>query len=117
MPAPFILFGQTAEGHRFTRDTVSAHHAADGQIILGHLAIAEKSNEIPAAQAMIATLGRKAAYLSESSSFSWTRRWLPVSRAISKVFLTVAVKGRCTRWRRSDKGFNYPPEVICGPGS
>lgn len=31
--------------------------AADGQIILGHLAIAEKSNEIPAAQEMIATLG------------------------------------------------------------
>ena len=31
--------------------------AADGQIILGHLAIAEKSNEIPAAQAMIAALG------------------------------------------------------------
>jgi oxalate decarboxylase/phosphoglucose isomerase-like protein (cupin superfamily) len=94
MPAPFILFGQTAEGHRFTRDTVSAHHAADGQIILGHLAIAEKSNEIPAAQAMIATLGRKAAYFSESSSFSRTRRWLPVSRAISKVFLTY-------------KGFSY----------
>lgn len=31
--------------------------ARDGQIILGHLAIAEKSNEIPAAQEMIATLG------------------------------------------------------------
>ena len=31
--------------------------AADDQIILGHLAIAEKSNEIPAAQNMIATLG------------------------------------------------------------
>ena len=31
--------------------------ATDGQIILGHLAIAEKSNEIPAAQEMIATLG------------------------------------------------------------
>ena|SRR5665647_989334 len=31
--------------------------ASDGQIILGHLAIAEKSNEIPAAQDMIATLG------------------------------------------------------------
>ena len=31
--------------------------AADGQIILGHLAIAEKSNEIPAAQELIATLG------------------------------------------------------------
>lgn len=28
----------------------------DGQIILGHLAIAEKSNEIPAAQEMIAAL-------------------------------------------------------------
>jgi hypothetical protein len=31
--------------------------AADGQIILGHLAIAEMSNEVPAAQEMIATLG------------------------------------------------------------
>jgi DDE_Tnp_1-associated len=31
--------------------------ARDGQIILGHLAITEKSNEIPAAQEMIATLG------------------------------------------------------------
>jgi DDE_Tnp_1-associated len=31
--------------------------ASDGQIILGHLAIAEKSNEIPAAQDMITTLG------------------------------------------------------------
>jgi len=31
--------------------------ATDGQIILGHLAIDEKSNEIPAAQEMIATLG------------------------------------------------------------
>ena len=66
MPAPFILFGQTAEGRRFRRDTVSAHHAADGKIILGHLAIVEKSNEIPAAQAMIATLGRKAAYFTST---------------------------------------------------
>ena len=31
--------------------------ASDSQIILGHLVIAEKSNEIPAAQDMIATLG------------------------------------------------------------
>jgi hypothetical protein len=31
--------------------------ASDGHIILGHLAISEKSNEIPAAQEMIATLG------------------------------------------------------------
>ena len=31
--------------------------ATDGQIILGHLAISQKSNEIPAAQDMIATLG------------------------------------------------------------
>ena len=31
--------------------------AADGQIILGHLAVSQKSNEIPAAQDMIATLG------------------------------------------------------------
>lgn len=31
--------------------------AIDSQIILGHLAIAEKSNEIPAAQDLITTLG------------------------------------------------------------
>jgi hypothetical protein len=31
--------------------------ATDGQIILGHLAISDKSNEIPAAQTMIETLG------------------------------------------------------------
>ena len=31
--------------------------ATDDQIILGHMTIAEKSNEIPAAQEMIATLG------------------------------------------------------------
>lgn len=31
--------------------------ASDGQIILGHLVVAEKSNEIPAAQTMIAGLG------------------------------------------------------------
>ncbi len=31
--------------------------AADGQIILGHLAIAEKRNEIPPARDPIATLG------------------------------------------------------------
>ena len=31
--------------------------ASDGQIILGHLAISEKSNEIPAAQDMIRNLG------------------------------------------------------------
>ena len=31
--------------------------AADGPIILAHLAVAEKSNEIPAAQEMIASLG------------------------------------------------------------
>jgi hypothetical protein len=31
--------------------------AADGQIILGHLAISQKGNEIPAAQDMIAALG------------------------------------------------------------
>jgi hypothetical protein len=31
--------------------------ASDGQIILGHLPIAQKTNEIPAAQDMIATLG------------------------------------------------------------
>jgi hypothetical protein len=31
--------------------------AGDGQIILGHLAVSKTSNEIPAAQEMIATLG------------------------------------------------------------
>ncbi|OYX90559.1 MAG: hypothetical protein B7Y84_00405 [Azorhizobium sp. 32-67-21] len=31
--------------------------ASDDQIILGHLAIDDKSNEIPAAQDLIATLG------------------------------------------------------------
>ena len=31
--------------------------SAESRIILGHLAVAEKSNEIPAAQELIATLG------------------------------------------------------------
>lgn len=38
--------------------------AHDDQIILAHLAIDEKSNEIPAVQAMIATLGRELGGLS-----------------------------------------------------
>src|SRR5674476_933927 len=39
----------------------------------------------PALSAMIQTASNSLAWL----AFSWTRRWLPVSRAISKVFLTV----------------------------
>ena len=53
----FILRGSfDAFNDRKAAHLLSAF-AADGQIILGHLAIAEKSNEIPAAQEMIATLG------------------------------------------------------------
>ncbi|MGB8840603.1 MAG: transposase family protein [Aliidongia sp.] len=67
----FILHGLDAEEveRRFREhatcvadDPVEAAHvlsafAVEGQIILGHLAVSEKSNEIPAAQEMIATLG------------------------------------------------------------
>lgn len=46
-----------AAGEPLKAAHVLSAFAADGQIILGHLAIAEKSNEIPAAQDMIASLG------------------------------------------------------------
>jgi len=61
-PAPAKAGGKTLRGSfdafhdRKAAHVLSAFAAAD-QIILGHLAIAEKSNEIPAAQEMIATLG------------------------------------------------------------
>jgi hypothetical protein len=59
---PVAIDGKTLRGSFDAfHDRKAAHllsaFAADGQIILGHLAIAEKSNEIPAAQEMIATLG------------------------------------------------------------
>ena len=70
VPAAVAIDGKTLRGSVEPRgspdfdafnDRKAAHllsaFAADGQIILGHLAIAEKSNEIPAAQEMIATLG------------------------------------------------------------
>jgi hypothetical protein len=62
IPAAVAIDGKTLRGSFDAfHDRKAAHllsaFAADGQIILGHLAIAEKSNEIPAAQEMIATLG------------------------------------------------------------
>jgi len=62
VPAAVAIDGKTLRGSFDAfHDRKAAHllsaFAADGQIILGHLAIAEKSNEIPAAQEMIATLG------------------------------------------------------------
>lgn len=62
MPPAVAIDGKTLRGSFDAfHDRKAAHvlsaFAADGQIILGHLAIAEKSNEIPAAQAMIAALG------------------------------------------------------------
>jgi hypothetical protein len=61
-PIAVAIDGKTLRGSFDAfHDRKAAHvlsaFAADGQIILGHLAIAEKSNEIPAAQEMIATLG------------------------------------------------------------
>lgn len=61
-PACVAIDGKTLRGSFDAfHDRKAAHvlsaFAADGQIILGHLAVAEKSNEIPAAQEMIATLG------------------------------------------------------------
>jgi hypothetical protein len=61
-PACVAIDGKTLRGSfdafndRQAAQVLSAF-ASDGQIILGHLTIAEKSNEIPAAQDMIATLG------------------------------------------------------------
>jgi hypothetical protein len=62
LPAAVAIDGKTLRGSFDAfHDRKAAHvlsaFAADGQIILGHLAISEKSNEIPAAQDMIATLG------------------------------------------------------------
>lgn len=62
IPMAVAIDGKTLRGSFDAfHDRKAAHllsaFAADGQIILGHLAIAEKSNEIPAAQDLIATLG------------------------------------------------------------
>jgi len=62
IPAAVALDGKTLRGSFDAfHDRKAAHvlsaFAADGQIILGHVAVAEKSNEIPAAQEMIASLG------------------------------------------------------------
>ena len=62
IPPAVAIDGKTLRGSFDAfHDRKAAHvlsaFAADGQIILGHLAIAQKSNEIPAAQHMIATLG------------------------------------------------------------
>lgn len=62
VPSAVAIDGKTLRGSFDAfHDRKAAHvlnaFATDGQIILGHLAISEKSNEIPAAQDMIATLG------------------------------------------------------------
>lgn len=62
LPPTVAIDGKTLRGSFDAfHDRKAAHvlsaFAGDGQIILGHLAIAEKSNEIPAAQAMIGALG------------------------------------------------------------
>jgi hypothetical protein len=62
MPMAVAIDGKTLRGSFDAfHDRKAAHvlsaFAADEQVILGHLTIAEKSNEIPAAQEMIATLG------------------------------------------------------------
>ena len=62
LPPAVAIDGKTLRGSFDAFHDRKASHllsafAADGQIILGHLAIAEKSNEIPAAQELIATLG------------------------------------------------------------
>jgi hypothetical protein len=61
-PAAVAIDGKTLRGSFDAfHDRKAAHvlsaFAADGQIILGHLAVSQKSNEIPAAQDMIAALG------------------------------------------------------------
>ena len=60
-PVAVAIDGKTLRGSFDAfHDRKAAHvlsaFAADGQIILGHLAISEKGNEIPAAQDMIAAL-------------------------------------------------------------
>ena len=62
IPMAVAIDGKTLRGSfDASHDRKAAHvlsaFAADGQIILGHVAVAEKSNEIPAAQEMIASLG------------------------------------------------------------
>ncbi len=61
-PVAVAIDGKTLRGSFDAfHDRKAAHvlsaFTTDDHIILGHLAIAEKSNEIPAAQKMIATLG------------------------------------------------------------
>ncbi len=60
IPAAVALDGKTLRGSFDAfHDRKAAHvlsaFAIDGRIILGHVAVAEKSNEIPAAQEMIAS--------------------------------------------------------------
>jgi len=62
IPPTVAIDGKTLRGSFDAFNDRKAAHvlsafATDGQIILGHLATSEKSNEIPAAQEMIATLG------------------------------------------------------------
>jgi hypothetical protein len=62
IPGAIAIDGKTLRGSFDAFNDRKAAHVlsafdVDGQIILGHLAIAEKSNEIPAAQEMIAALG------------------------------------------------------------
>jgi hypothetical protein len=62
IPACVAIDGKTLRGSFDAFNDRKAAHvlnafASDGQIILGHLAIDDKSNEIPAAQDLIASLG------------------------------------------------------------
>ena len=62
VPAVVAIDGKILRGSFDAfHDRKAAHllsaFAADGRIILGHLAVSQKSNEIPAAQDMIATIG------------------------------------------------------------
>lgn len=62
LPMAVAIDGKTLRGSFDAFNDRKAAHvlsafATDDRIILGHLAIDEKSNEIPAAQAMIETLG------------------------------------------------------------
>jgi hypothetical protein len=61
-PTCVAIDGKTLRGSFDAFNDRKAAHvlsafASDGQIILGHLAVDEKSNEIPAAQELIAALG------------------------------------------------------------
>lgn len=62
IPAAVAIDGKTLRGsfdafHDRKATHVLSAFAADSQIILGHVAVAEKSNEVPAAPEMIASLG------------------------------------------------------------